>query len=176
MWQIRLLPSVSFRESAFFRSGGALSCLKFVRAREIAIVVIILLGLAGYFFSYSVTQYTSLECRALQTQRRICEVPLIGVALNDYSRSYLAKHPAHEHHWCWCGSTQTYALTSMTMACGKSHPIWRVPVDVQASYAKMVSPEVLQRQLAVIDSRDRKTGEAAAENLFEEVLQADSQR
>lgn len=137
--------------------------------------IVIVLGAiltAACFVTYSTTQYTCLECRALRTTRGLNHLSFSSFSLSDYSQAYLASHPTHLHHWCWCGSTQTYSLTSTTWACGKQHPIWSLPVDVQARFATMVSPEEFQRQLNAIDSADRNVGSAAAEKIFTQVLDA----
>jgi len=60
------------------------------------------------------------------------------------------------------------------MACGRQHPIWRLPISVQAEYSHLVSPTALTRSLEIIDSKDQKAADAEVDRVYEQVL--DSQQ
>ena len=142
-----------------------------MRRRKIIIIVSALLAIAAacFFDVYRTTVYSCLECRATLTKSRICVITFQHTANDSYSKSFLAGFPSHQHQWCWCGSEQSYSLSSVTYAWGPRHPIWGLPVSVQAEYSQLVPASELQQTLQAIDSPDRNTAEARVNKVYERV-------
>lgn len=139
--------------------------------RTITAIIFLPVALAvAYTGTYTTTQYTCLECRATLEKRWVLGIPFQWVTQNSYSTKVLAHNPRHQHHWCWCGTDLSYCHTSFVRACGRQHPIWQIPVSVQADYARIVSPTELHKTLQTIDSTDRAAAEAAVQHVYETVL------
>src|SRR5436309_15231029 len=87
------------------------------------------------------TARTCLECRATLRERRVFGIPVDSIEQNAYSASVLAQEPNHIHHWRWCGSKHSHTfIGGEGLGCGRRHPIWGLPVQVQAEYAHLVPP------------------------------------
>jgi len=144
-----------------------------VHSRKAIGIVTLLIAIlaAGCFFDvYSITRYTCLECRATLTKRRILGIPIQNITQDSYSDSILAQNPSHEHQWRWCGSEHSHSLATVTFSCGRQHPIWQLPVPIQARYSQLVSAAELHAALRAIDSPDRKAAEAEVNRVYEQVL------
>ena len=57
-------------------------------------------------------------------------------------------------------------------SCGPGHPIYDVPVELQAAYARTVTPEQLAATLSEIDSKDKAIAKAATERIWKAGLAA----
>jgi hypothetical protein len=60
----------------------------------------------------------------------------------------------------------------MTFACGRRSPIWGLPVEVQAEYARLVPPAEFHDALRAIDTADRKNEEEVVRRVYEKVLES----
>lgn len=143
-----------------------------IRSRRTTIcLVVLLVGVAASFSDYyRVARYTCMECRATLTDQHIFGLHLPWISHTADSRALLARYPGHEHHWCYGGSRQSYSLTAVCLACGRAHPIWRLPIDVQARYARLVPPAELQQTLQDLDTAaDRPTAAAITERIYKRV-------
>ena len=144
-----------------------------MRSRKAIVIVASLIAsvaAACFFDVYSTTAYSCLECRATLTKRRICGIPFQWAEPNSYSQAVLSNNPAHQHQWRWCGTTLSYSLTSFARGCGRQHPIWQLPVPVQAEYSHLVPASELRETLDAIDSPNRKVAEATVNKVYERVL------
>jgi hypothetical protein len=119
---------------------------------------------------YSTTEFTCLECRANLTKKRIYGVPISRITRHPYTTTYLASEPNHKHSWCWCGTRHSWSLLRVTRACGRRHPIWSLPIDIQAEYSRLVPASEMDATLRDIDSSDREKANAAADRAFERVI------
>jgi hypothetical protein len=137
------------------------------RSASLAVIgMFFVMGVSACFFpSYSVTKYTCLECRATLAKRWIYGLLWEHISYDADSRLLLARAPLHQHQWCWCGSKQSYSFGGETIACGRSHPVWNLPVSIQAKYAGMVPPVEFRKVLEAVDSPDRETTNAAIERV-----------
>lgn len=140
------------------------------RRTIITISVLGIIAAIAVFGFYTTTQYSCLECRATLENRWVLGVPSHWVTQNSYSEHVLSQNSAHQHQWRWCGTDLSYSLTSFIRACGRRHPIWQLPVSVQADYARLVSPGELHKTLQTIDSADGATAEATVQRVYETVL------
>ena len=140
------------------------------KAITILATLLAIVAVASFFDVYSTTNYTCLECRAELTQRRICGVPFRRVSHHSYSTTFLAGNPSHEHLWRWSGTRHAHSLFTQSLACGRRHPIWSLPVIIQAEYSKLVPASELEETLQAIDAPDREKAEAAVSKAFERVL------
>ncbi len=141
--------------------------------RKKIVTAVILLGAViavACFSSYNTAQYSCLECRATLEKCCFFGIPFHSVTHNAYSQAILSHAPAHQHQWRWCGTKLSYSLVSVTRGCGKRHPIWRLPVSVQADYARLVSPTDLHKTLQRIDSTDCTVAEAEVQHVYATVL------
>lgn len=130
-----------------------------------AALLLAIIVAAGFFEFYSFTQHTCLECRATRTERRILGIPFRHITYDAYSTSVIAHDPSHQHHWKWWGSIHTMN----SFVCGRQHPIWQIPISVQAKYSQLVPASELRLALEAIDSPDRKTADAAINRVYERV-------
>ena len=142
--------------------------------KAIIIGSLALLAVASIVTTTSFTQYTCLQCRATLFKRQILSIPFEYISKNQYSDLFQKDNPSHHHKWCWWGSVHSGSLISYSMACGRQHPIWRLPISVQAEYSHLVSPTALTRSLEIIDSKDQKAADAEVDRVYEQVL--DSQQ
>jgi hypothetical protein len=143
-----------------------------VRRRNL-IILLSVLGLVGLLTSfgvYSKTQFSCLECRATLERGWIVGIPFQSIVPNFYSQSILSHDPAHQHRWRWCGSTQSYTWISTVYSCGRSHPIWQLPISIQEDYAHLVPANELENTLKAIDSRDREIAEATVKHVYTTVF------
>jgi hypothetical protein len=136
----------------------------------VAASLLAIVAAAVFFDFYSRTEYTCLECRATLTKRQICGLPFQRISHNSYSTSFLAGTSMHQHVWRWCGTRYARSLFTQTRACGRRHPIWDLPVTVQAKYSQIVPASELDETLQAIDSPDREKAEAVVTKVFERVL------
>ncbi|MHA3775705.1 hypothetical protein ACXR0O_29675 [Verrucomicrobiota bacterium sgz303538] len=141
-----------------------------IRTAIILCAALAIIGLASFFDIYAYSADTCLECRATREKRWICGIPLQWIAPNSYSRAVLASEPRHQHQWRYCGSRHSYSLVSVSYACGRQHPIWLLPVEVQAEYARLVSPAELHDALHAIDIADPRAADEAVNHIYEKVL------
>ena len=83
------------------------------------------------------TSYTCLQCRAESSQG--------AMDWSAHHRTFwraiaLAGMPrviaAHMHEWSWCGGETTRYLTGKMASCGRRHPIWGLPPDVQLQFMR----------------------------------------
>lgn len=141
--------------------------------RSRTIIILVFLGMViaiACFGVYTTTQYSCLECRATLQKRWVLGVPFQWITQNSYSETVLAHDSAHQHQWRWCGSDISSSLMMFARSWGKQHPIWMLPVSVQAEYARLVSPSELHKTLQKIDSTDRAAAEATVWHVYEMVL------
>ena len=128
--------------------------------------------MVAFTFEISHTASTCLHCRATLNLRTVGGFPSEHIEHNSYSRAYLKRDPAHQHHWCKLGCTESDTLLSKGFACGRGHPIWQVPVAAHARYAETVSPAELQAALQTIDSKDKAAVDAMVRRIFEHYIES----
>lgn len=138
----------------------------------IILLVVATCVLIASFARYDSTRFTCLECRATLENRSIVGIPIQWICQNSYSTLVLADNDSHMHEWRWCGTNITYSLSSYTRGSGRQHPIWKLPIKIQAEYAGLVPASELKASLEEIDSEDDDVAEIAVQEIYETVLNA----
>lgn len=129
----------------------------------------ILAAAFGALGTCSWTRYTCIECRATRHKTKLLGISFQRISANEYSQSVTARDPGHRHVWGWCGSVEGFN----GWGCGTRHPIWGLPVDVHARYARLVPPEQLKSDLEIIDSADREAAIQKVDDILTFVFRSD---
>lgn len=141
--------------------------------RKLQILVLALLAiftLGSLTLHSSKKESTCLFCRATLVEGRRFHIPYRKVRMSTYSDLVLSKSPDHEHAWRWSGSTKSWSFVSVALGCGRRHPIWGLPVEVQSMYAVIFGETALKEALLKIDSGDQTLAQDTIEALYEKVL------
>lgn len=141
-------------------------------AIAIAMACLVLLVAASQHGVHATTSYTCLECRAVLQKQRWFGVPSSKVLENDCSRWHARTHSSHEHQWCWCGSETIWDPLNIGYACGRRHPIWGMPAEVQLEFMKTASKEELESFWQTMKSAPREAQESSVSEVYEKVIEA----
>jgi hypothetical protein len=118
------------------------------------------------------TSYTCLECRAGLQKDRWLGVPSSKLVENNCSRWYASTHADHEHEWCWCGGELTrFPFGGKMYSCGKQHPIWGMPPQVQLEFMQSAQAPELKDFWQAMRSASRDEQRALVDKVFEGVLE-----
>jgi hypothetical protein len=118
------------------------------------------------------TSYTCLQCRAELRKERWLGVPTSQILENDCSRWYAKDHPAHRHEWCWCGGETTRYLTGKMWSCGRQHPIWDMPPDMQLEFMRTAQAKELDAFWQTMKSASREDQQAVVTKVVDKALDA----
>jgi hypothetical protein len=139
----------------------------------------ILLGLLAfaavpvwYAFTYgyrSATSYTCVRCRAIERVTTFFGHKSVRIEETDYSRWFAHRQPSHAHQWGWCGTTILRYPLSYARGCGRQHPIWQVPPELQRALVESWSTSEVESFFAALDSPDSTVQQRAIETAFERV-------
>jgi hypothetical protein len=133
-----------------------------------ATVVLVMAAVEEMNGLHSGTSYTCLQCRAELHKERWLGVPKSQMLGNDCSRWYAKGHPMHRHEWCWCGGITTrYLFGGVMNECGKQHPIWRMPPDVQLQFMRSAQAPELNDFWRTMRSSSREEQKALVDAVCE---------
>jgi hypothetical protein len=134
-------------------------------------VCVVLLTVAMVHGWQASTSYTCLECRAELRKERWFGVPRSRLLDNDCSRWYAKTHAVHQHEWCWCGGETTrFPFGGVMNSCGKQHPIWRMPPQVQLEFMQSARAPELDAFWQTMKTSPREEQKALVDKVFEGVI------